>query len=197
MEGATSFGQWLREQRKARDLTQEDLAERIGCSLWTIQKIEVGTRHPSKQVADILADYLRIPPEQHEPFLRFARGKGTEWLQASDAHTAGGETYGGTSSSPERIAHPNNLPAQVTSFIGREAEVAQLREWLFSGRTRLLTLTGPGGVGKTRLAMQVAASLLDDLADPPYADGVWFVELAALTDHNLVAFTVASVLNVI
>ena len=63
-DAATLFGEWLSQQRKARDLTQEDLAERIGCSVWSIQKIEVGTRRPSKQVAQILADYFDISPAE-------------------------------------------------------------------------------------------------------------------------------------
>ncbi len=70
-------------------------------------------------------------------------------------------------------ALPNNLPLQLTSFVGREAEMAEVKR-LLAG-TRLLTLTGPGGTGKTRLALQVAADRLDD-----YPDGVWLVELAPL-----------------
>ena len=86
-------------------------------------------------------------------------------------------------------ATPNNLPQQVTSFIGRETELAEVRKLL--GQTRLLTLLGVGGLGKTRLSLQVAADVLDD-----YPDGVWFVELAALTDESLVPQAVASVLSV-
>jgi transcriptional regulator with XRE-family HTH domain len=71
----SSFGHWLSRQRKARDLTQEDLAERIGCSLWTIQKIEAGSRQPSKQVAELLADILGITPESRTAFVQFARGR--------------------------------------------------------------------------------------------------------------------------
>ena len=84
---------------------------------------------------------------------------------------------------------PNNLPKQVTSFIGRERELAEVRKLL--GNTRLLTLTGPGGIGKTRLSLQVGAEVTDD-----YSDGVWFVELAAVADSRLVPQTVASVLGV-
>jgi predicted ATPase/class 3 adenylate cyclase len=84
---------------------------------------------------------------------------------------------------------PNNLPPQLTSFIGRETEMAEVKR-LLAG-TRLLTLTGAGGSGKTRLALQVAADLLDD-----YTDGVWFVELATLTEPSLVPQRVASVLGV-
>ncbi len=82
--------------------------------------------------------------------------------------------------------HPNNLPHQLTSFIGREKEIEQLDALL--GRSRLVTLTGSGGCGKTRLALHVAAELLE-----AYPDGVWLVELAALSDPALVPQSVASV----
>jgi predicted ATPase/class 3 adenylate cyclase len=86
-------------------------------------------------------------------------------------------------------ATPNNLPQQVTSFIGREKELAEVKNQL--RRTRLLTLFGAGGLGKTRLSLQVAADVLDD-----YADGVWFVDLAAMTDERLVPQAVALALGV-
>jgi predicted ATPase/class 3 adenylate cyclase len=74
---------------------------------------------------------------------------------------------------------PNNLPAQVTSFVGREREMAEIKR-LFQA-TRLLTLTGPGGTGKTRLSLQVAADLLDQ-----FPHGVWLVELSTVSDPELV-----------
>ena len=83
----------------------------------------------------------------------------------------------------------NNLPAQVSSFIGREAELAEVRALV--GGSRLVTLTGAGGAGKTRLALQVAAGLLDGAGE-----GVWFADLAPLGDPDLVAVTVADVLGV-
>jgi hypothetical protein len=86
-------------------------------------------------------------------------------------------------------ATPNNLPQQVTSFIGRERELAEAKALL--GNTRLLTLLGAGGIGKTRLSLQIAADVLDD-----YPDGVWFVELAPVADARLVPQSVASVLGV-
>jgi predicted ATPase len=73
----------------------------------------------------------------------------------------------------------HNLPLQLTSFIGREREVAQIQGLLSS--TRLLTLTGTGGVGKSRLAFQVAAKLLGE-----FPDGVWRIELASIADPALV-----------
>jgi predicted ATPase/DNA-binding CsgD family transcriptional regulator len=82
-----------------------------------------------------------------------------------------------------------NLPAQVSSFIGREAELAEVRA--LAAGSRLVTLTGAGGAGKTRLAVQVAAGLADGAGD-----GVWFADLAPLGDPDLVAVMVADVLGV-
>jgi predicted ATPase/class 3 adenylate cyclase len=84
---------------------------------------------------------------------------------------------------------PNNLPQQLTSFIGREREVVDLKKLLAS--TRLLTLLGAAGIGKTRLSLQVAAEAMSD-----YPDGVWFVELAPLADASRVPLAVASILGV-
>jgi predicted ATPase len=83
----------------------------------------------------------------------------------------------------------NNLPLQLTSFIGRERQIAEARKILQS--THLLTLTGAGGNGKTRLALAVAESLLED-----YPDGIWLVELASLSDPALIPQAIASALGV-
>jgi predicted ATPase/DNA-binding winged helix-turn-helix (wHTH) protein len=83
----------------------------------------------------------------------------------------------------------HNLPAQVASFIGREHELADLRAML--ARHRLVTLVGIGGIGKTRLALQFAAGVVDT-----YPDGVWFVELAPISDPSLVANAVATELGI-
>lgn len=92
---------------------------------------------------------------------------------------------------PLRSLSPNltNLPVQITSFIGRNKEMEEVQQLL--AETRLLTLTGAGGCGKTRLAQHVAANLVED-----YPDGVWLVELAALTAGGLVAQAVASALGI-
>ena len=82
----------------------------------------------------------------------------------------------------------SNLPVQLTSFVGREAELTQLRELL--AQNRVVTLTGAGGAGKTRLAVQVAAQLADE-----FDDGVWYVDLAPITDPELVSVTVARALG--
>ena len=84
---------------------------------------------------------------------------------------------------------PNNLPQQVNSFVGREDAIAELRALL--QRHRMVTLAGPGGVGKSRLAVQLAADAIDE-----FPDGVWLVELAPLTEPKLVPRTVAHVLAI-
>src|SRR5207244_1789028 len=83
----------------------------------------------------------------------------------------------------------NNLPRQLTSFVGREREIGEVQRLLKS--SALLTLTGSGGCGKTRLALQIAAEALEE-----YPDGVWLAELASLTDPALVPQAVASALGV-
>ncbi len=86
-------------------------------------------------------------------------------------------------------ALPNNLPIQLTSFVGREREIAEVKSVLST--SRLLTLTGAGGSGKTRLALQASAEVLEE-----FKDGVWLVELAAISDPTFVPQTVASALSV-
>src|SRR5262245_15802528 len=86
-------------------------------------------------------------------------------------------------------AYAHNLPLQLTSFVGREREIAQVKELL--GTTRLLNLTGTGGCGKTRLALQVAGDVISD-----HTDGVWFIDLAPLSDPAMVAQAVALALDV-
>src|SRR5215207_2544955 len=89
-------------------------------------------------------------------------------------------------------AVPNNLPVQVTRFIGRVRELAELESLLnaTSSESRLITLTGAGGCGKTRLALHVAEDSLD-----VYPDGVWLVDLSALRDPALVPQTIGNVLG--
>jgi predicted ATPase len=86
-------------------------------------------------------------------------------------------------------AIPNNLPVLLTSFIGREMEITQIKHYLAGHR--LVTLTGPGGTGKTRLSLQIAADLIDQ-----FDHGVWFVELAPLVDPELIPQTIISVIGI-
>src|SRR5207245_5474062 len=83
---------------------------------------------------------------------------------------------------------PNNLPTQLTSFVGRDVELADAERLL--GTTRLLTLTGPGGTGKTRLSLQLAANVSDR-----FPDGIWFVALEPVRDPRLIAGTILATLG--
>jgi non-specific serine/threonine protein kinase len=117
---------------------------------------------------------------------------GVECLR--DGGSAGGRVGEGLAAAPSLRAVPDpgargNLPAQVSSFIGREAELAEVQALV--GGSRLVTLTGAGGAGKTRLALQVAAGLADDAGGE-----AWFADLAPLADPDLVAVTVADVLGI-
>lgn len=184
-QATTTFGQWLRGRRKAVDLTQEQLAERIGCSLGTIRKIEAGERRPSRQVADLMADHLKVPTEERRAFVEFARGLGdapSYVEELSSEATLMEQPYRRT---------PTNLPAQPTAFVGREKELAIVRSMFWKAGVRLVTLAGPPGIGKTRLGIEVAAELLDD-----FADGVFFVPLAPINDPELVASKIATILGV-
>jgi predicted ATPase/class 3 adenylate cyclase len=357
METTSSFGYWIRRQRKALDLTQQTLAERVGCSLAAIKKIESDERRPSRQIAKRLADVLRVPTSQREIFIEVARGvRSVDQISSARGPTKipalptgivtflftdiedstklwesnpeqmkvalqrhhailqdaivsnGGEVFqiigdafcaafpispsaisaaataqrglhrepwdlpfpirvrmgihtgeaepistdfpargyasnqtlnrvarilkaghGGqvllssatkellkdllpehtdlrdmgehhlkNLTRPERLyqlnmeglpsdfppldtlsSYRHNLPFQLTSFIGREKAIAEIRREL--EKHRLVTLTGAGGTGKTRLSLQVAAELLDQ-----FPNGVWFIELAPITNPNLI-----------
>jgi transcriptional regulator with XRE-family HTH domain len=137
MTAEISFGPWLRQRRKALDLTREQLAERVGCAVVTITKIEAGERRPSHQIAELLAKHLNIPTNQRPTFVRFARG------EAADSTAPWGTPF----------HPPTNLSPQLTALIGREADVAAIRKQLLQSESRLLTLVGPPGIGKTRLGL--------------------------------------------
>ncbi len=193
------FSAWLRRQRRARDLTQGELAALVGCAPVTLRKLETGERRPSKQVAESLAAALGVPFAELAAFVAYARasypdgavnttllGPGraetttTTEVRAASQWPAPGRPWL-VASSPARR---HNLPLQLTSFIGRELQTAEIGRFLLE--TRLVTLTGAGGSGKTRLALQVAEGLVED-----YSDGVWWVDLARLSDAELVPKAVA------
>jgi predicted ATPase/transcriptional regulator with XRE-family HTH domain len=183
VEGGSSFGTWLRARRKALDLTQFDLAERVGCAEATVQRIEVGERRPSKQVAALLAEALGVPAADRAQFLRFARQGSTAPPPAdiADATMATGE---------QAFALRGDLPQSSGPLLGREADLAAAGVLLGDSSTRLLTLTGPPGTGKTRLAIALAGSHAH-----AYRHGACFVSLAALSDPALVPDTVARALG--
>jgi predicted ATPase/transcriptional regulator with XRE-family HTH domain/Tfp pilus assembly protein PilF len=180
MSSTVTFRRWLKERRKALDFTQEDLADLTGCSIWTIRKIEMGDRKPSRQVAELLADALRIPDEERSLFVQSARADRGN-AQPPSVRVEAVRSLPG---------HLTNLPIPPTRLIGREADLEKVGAHLVSDDVRLLTLTGPPGTGKTRLALEAASLMLAH-----FEDGVFFVPLAPISDPHLVAPTIAQVLG--
>jgi predicted ATPase/class 3 adenylate cyclase/DNA-binding CsgD family transcriptional regulator len=113
MDGATSFGRWLRQRRRLLDLTQEELAQRVGCSVVTIRKFEADERRPSKQIATRLADALDIPPTDRPAFLHAARADlGAALLSALTPPPV----------LPARDAAPRPLPSGTVTFLFTDVE---------------------------------------------------------------------------
>jgi predicted ATPase/transcriptional regulator with XRE-family HTH domain len=189
MNDGTSFGAWLRQKRKSLDLTQEALADQIGCSKDTVRKIELGIRRPSRQVAELLAQRFNVPPQQQQAFMLFARGSGGNAnLYIQPISQAITNTSLRLSANP-----PNNLPAAPTPFIGRGKEIEKLLFLIMREGVRTVTLMGPGGIGKTRLALRVAEKLL---VQEDFEDGVFFVPLASIRDPDLLVPAISHVLGV-
>ncbi len=126
MTTALSFGTWLRQQRRLLDLTQSELAQQVGCAVVTLRKFEADALRPSKQMAERLAQSLNIIPERATSFTAFARST-PSLIILPDA--------------PPRLHH---LPLQLTPFVGRTTELAELNQLLADPSLRLLTLLGPG-----------------------------------------------------
>ncbi len=180
------FNDWLRRRRQELDLTQEQLAKRTSCSVFAIRKIELGERRPSKQLAGLLAQALEIPAEDQDTFIKVARGGLSTERLASPARTfAHNPQPAGKTASLH-----GNLPKALTPFIGREPELSALGQLLCDPACLLVSIVGPGGIGKTRLAIEAANRYQER-----FPDGVWFVPLGALNSPALLAPAVADAIN--
>jgi predicted ATPase/transcriptional regulator with XRE-family HTH domain len=171
-------GETIRRRRQELFWTQEQLAERAGLRKRTIERAEAGEplqRHTVLVIAQALglSPAEVTPPDRSSP----PGARASPVLDSAGARAVGA------------ASNLTDLPVPMTSFIGRARELAAVKQRFSSAR--LLTLTGPGGCGKTRLALQAAAELADK-----FADGVCFVELAPLGDPRLVPQSVASALGV-
>ena len=169
MDEEISFGVWLRKQRRGLDLSRKAFADQAGCAEVTLRRIEAGTLKPSKELAGILLEKLGIPETERPQWILFARGVSSFPL----------------ASTPLSNKPITNLPAPITTFIGREIEQSEVIRLIT--KHRLVTLTGSGGVGKTRLSIKVGEQVLES-----YAAGVWLLELASLNDPLLLPQTAST-----
>ncbi len=176
---APSFGDLLRQRRLDAGLTQEVLADLAGLSKRGISDLERGARtRPQRETVKLLADALELAGPKRALFVAAAR----QAARAGRHAVVPGEPASFPSAS---------LPTPLDALVGRKQEVAAVATLLRLGDVRLVTLTGPGGVGKTRLALAAASTVRDD-----YADGVVFVDLAPIRDPALVLPAIAERLSI-
>ena len=182
---ALAFAGLLRQLRSEAKLTQEDLAEAAGVSTRSVSDLERGiNRTARKDTAGLLADALSLTGQPRVLFIAAARGR----APAEDVLAAiRGQAAEGIEAVQPVARH--NLPAPLTSFLDRTEVLARLEALL--GQARLVTLTGTGGAGKTRLAVECAIRLVGQ-----FPDGVWLADLAGIASHTLVAAQVMEALGV-
>jgi predicted ATPase/transcriptional regulator with XRE-family HTH domain len=180
---APIFGEWVKRRRQALHLTQHQLAQSVYCSIEAVRKIEQNARRPSQTMAERLGECLAVAEVERPLFVRAARGEmPTSRLSAPETPMAVVQW------SDDR--DPGRPPIPPTRLVGRAADVGQVCALVQRPGCRLVTLTGPPGVGKTRLAIEVAAGL-----HASFVDGVYFIPLAALRESDLILPRIAQSLH--
>jgi predicted ATPase/DNA-binding XRE family transcriptional regulator len=184
--GRPHFGALLRHFRLDAGMTQQELAERAQLSVEAISLLERGARtRPQRETVVLIGRALELSPER-EALLGSAIG-----IAHPSRHRERTDALNASLFRIVRDIQPaprHNLPRQLTSFVGRQREAGEIAALL--SEHHLVTVVGAGGVGKTRVAVQLGSDLLDD--NP---DGVWLVDLAPLVDQTLVASAVLTALQ--
>jgi predicted ATPase/DNA-binding XRE family transcriptional regulator len=186
METESSFGAWIRRRRNALGLLQKELALQVGCSVPALQKIERDERRPSRLMAERLAEALDVPADERATFVQAARGE-----RLVERLSAGLQPVAPT---PERRSARVRAALSVppTALFGRDQELSQISHLLHDPHCRLLTLIGPGGIGKTHLAIEAATQ-----QQALFADGAAFVPLAPLVGREQTITTIADSLGLV
>ncbi len=179
MPSPVSLAAMIRRRRASARLTQENLAEKAGISVRTISDIERGLRRSVyRDTAERLAEALEVGGAEKDDFILVARGR-------ENAHEPG---LGPPAISPGR----NRVPVPPTPLIGREREMEMLLRTFRDGTIRSISLTGPGGIGKSRLAVEAAVAARDI-----YRDGVFFVSLGPCKNSVQVVPLIAAALGMV
>jgi predicted ATPase/transcriptional regulator with XRE-family HTH domain len=185
-----SFAGLLRQLRAGTRLTQEELAETAGISTRAVSDLERGVnRTARKDTAVLLAGALRLEGPVRELFIAAARGRALAGDVLAARPQAAPMKALGAGVAAAGMAGGHGLPPALTSFVGRSSELGEVGDLL--ARYRLVTVTGPGGVGKTRLAGEAARKVAGR-----FAEGVWLAELAPIRDVQGVDDAVAAVFSV-
>ena len=192
LDSFSTFGDLLKYLRRRARLTQRELSIAVKYSEAQISRLEQNQRLPELSVLVALfipALYIEDEPEAIARLMELATQARGESLSEHGTITFSRSTREQTTETIETEFPSNNLPLSLNSFIGRTHERDKIKGWL-GGETRLVTLTGIGGCGKTRLALETGREIL-----PTYRNGVWLIELAPITNASYIAQAVNTALG--
>lgn len=195
MKTILTFGSWLKRRRGGLGLTQKELAQQVGYAEVTLRKVEADELRPSRQMAEKLAHALQLALEDQAQFVRFARDQpGWDEVSLPTQMSPAALSSPPTNLLPQLVScidrEHHNLPTPPTLLIGRTVEISTAIALLRRDDTWLVTLSGPGGSGKTRLGLEIAGMLI-----PYFPHGIFFVDLTPIQDPALLLPTIIEALG--